>query len=119
MEKNYINNDTFLAKWLNNELLEAELSDFKASEDYPLFEKIAKSSQKFKIDSEFDQQKTFEAIQQKINQQQKPSKVVSLFPKCIYGIAAAVAVLLGITFFMNSSEKVSTAFGEQLAYTLP
>ena len=37
--------DTFLARWLNNDLSEVELDDFKNHPDFLLYNKIATKSQ--------------------------------------------------------------------------
>lgn len=117
MKQNYTNDDTFLAKWLNDELTSEELTDFKNSEDYLLFQKIADKSTTYKI-PEFNQDRVFENIKNKIGNSTKP-KVRKLIPTWVYTTAAAVLLLLGLTFWMNQNTIYSSLKGQQLAYVLP
>lgn len=117
MKQKYNIDDTFLARWLNNELTEEELSDFKKSEEYPLYQKIAEKSNLFKV-PEFKQEQSFLTIKEKLAKQQKP-KVSKLVPKWLYGVAAAVLLVFGLSYFMNNDTEIICSYGEQLAYTLP
>lgn len=114
MKQIYTKDDTFLARWLNKELTDAELSDFKKSEDYALFQEIANNSTHFKIPT-FNQEKVFANIKAEIS---KP-KTRKLIPTWAYATAAAVLLLLGLTFFLNQTTNFSSFKGQQLAYILP
>lgn len=116
MKKNYHIDDTFLARWLKNELTEEELSDFKNSEDYALYQKIATKSKEFKVPS-FDEEKTFEQIQYKLSHQK--TKVKNLIPNWVYATAIAAVLLLGFFLFKNNKTVVEVNIGEQIAYILP
>ncbi|MBX9807813.1 MAG: iron dicitrate transport regulator FecR, partial [Flavobacteriaceae bacterium] len=56
MEKNYI-----LTKWLNDELTETELAEFKATPDFEKYEKIKNYSAQLKV-SDFDEAKVLKNI---------------------------------------------------------
>ncbi|MDO3694022.1 FecR family protein [Wenyingzhuangia sp. chi5] len=108
--------DTFLARWLNNELTEKELSDFKNSEDYVAYKKIAQKSTLFRVPA-FDETRTFEAIQHKIYHQNK--KVKKLVPNWVYVMAAAAVLVFGFFLFKEDQTTITCGVGEQLAYVLP
>ncbi len=114
MDKNYP--DTFLARWLNNELTEDEKSSFEASEDFLLYKKIAEKSSEL-IPPKFNKDKIYKEILAKTNLQ-KEKKVVPLF-RAWYAVAASIALLLGFFYFVNLSKKITTDFGEQLTIILP
>ena len=60
MNKNY--DDTFLARWLNNELTSKELEEFEASSDFLIYKKIAEKSSELKPPS-FNKEEAFKNIQ--------------------------------------------------------
>lgn len=114
MKDIYNTDDTFLARWLNDELSDVELTEFKKSEAYKDFEKIAKNSQRFEVPN-FNKEKVFKNIEEKINQ----PKVVKLMPKWVYAVAASILLFIGSTFFINNSISYKTEIGKSLAVTLP
>ena len=116
MKQNYHIDDTFLARWLNKDLTEEELSDFKKSEEYPLYKKIAEKSTLFKV-PEFNQEQSFIAIKDRLAHQK--TKVRKLVPNWVYSVAAAVLLMFGLSYFMNNDTKIICNYGEQLAYSLP
>lgn len=109
--------ETFLARWMNNELNSSELEEFKKHPDFPLYEKIATRSEKL-VAPPYDKKKLFSKVQEKINRSKK-TKVRSLYTRMAVFVAASVAVLLGIFYFINTPTTFTTDFGEQLAINLP
>ena len=115
MEQNYTDK-TFLARWLNNELTDEELSSFVKSEHYIEYKKITDGMSFFEPPS-FNQEKVLEKIQQQIHSR---TKVKQLIPKWAYTTAAAIALLFSVIYFTSDSKEVyTTSFGEQLAVVLP
>lgn len=111
--------ENYLAKWLNNELTEAELSEFKKSETYATFQRIAETSKNLKA-PEFDMEGTFMAVKNK--HILKEPKVVQLHPfKKFLRVAAAVVILItGSYFYLNSlDETVVTQYAENKEVVLP
>ena len=115
MNKNY--SETFLARWLNNELSEEEKQQFEASEQFFLYDKIAKKSSEF-LAPEFKKEEVFNKIQNSLTKEKK-SKVKPLFNPWVYSVAASIVVFFGIFYFLNLSEKHVTGIGEQLVVKLP
>ncbi len=114
MEENYTTDD-FLAKWASGELSEAEKEAFKKTDDYIYYQAILEGTDILEV-PEYDKEKLFEKVQK--SKLDEP-KVVTLFPKWIYGVAASVAILMGFFLFMNKDIVYETSYGETLAVTLP
>lgn len=81
--------DTFLARWLNNELSPKEKADFEASEDYKTYEKIIAGSSLFESPQNYDANQMLETI---LASKQKPA--VKSNRNWIYRIAATIALLI-------------------------
>lgn len=114
MEVNDINNN-FLAKWLDNDLSDAELSNIVGEKDFEAYKKIKESLNLFESPS-FDSQKVFKKIQEKTS---KPKvKLISLVPNWVYSAAASITLLLAAYLFFFSNTNLSTGYGEQTAYNL-
>lgn len=111
--------DNYLAKWLNDELTEAELAEFKKSEAFETYQKIKESSSQLES-PEFDMDKAWETIDE--HKTEKEAKVFILSPfKKFLRVAAIIAVLLTGSFFYLStlSESFSTDFAENKTISLP
>jgi len=111
--------ENYLAKWLNNELTEAELSEFKKSDKYASYQKIIEASKSLET-PEFDVEKALTDIKNK--QHNKEVKVVKLNPiKKLIQVAAAIAVIVGVAYFYINSlnEIVTTQYAERTEITLP
>ena len=114
MEENY-NTDDFLAKWAGGELSEVEKEAFRKTEDYKYYQAILEGTDILEV-PKYDKEKLFEKVQKtKLDE----PKVVPLFPKWIYGLAASVAILIGVFFFLNNSIDYETGHGETLVVALP
>ena len=112
--------ENYLGKWLNNELSESELEEFKKSEDYTTYQRIAETSKELRA-PQFDNKKAWERLQES-KSNQEATKVISLSPfKAFLRVAAVVAVLLaGAYFYINTLEEtISTSLAENTEITLP
>ena len=111
--------ENYLAKWLNNELSEAELAEFKQSDEYATYQRILETSNTLEAPS-FDYTKSWENLEAQRNTQQP--KVIALSPfKTFLRVAAVVAVLLTGSYFYLSTldESFSTAYAENKEVILP
>lgn len=112
MEENY-----FLAKWLNDELSPEELAEFKAHPDYEIFENIRKYSQNLTL-KDFDEEKILQKILESKNQAKKNTNSINWF----YKIAAVLLLFVGITYFtINeiSTKKYITDNASAKTFFLP
>ncbi|TDS16602.1 FecR family protein [Maribacter caenipelagi] len=111
--------DNYLAKWLNDELTDAELAEFKKSEAYETYQKIKATASQLES-PEFDMDKAWESIDQ--TKTVKETKVFILSPfKRFLRVAAVVALLIAGSFFYLSTlnESFSTEYAENKFITLP
>jgi ferric-dicitrate binding protein FerR (iron transport regulator) len=107
--------DTFLSRWLNNDLTSEELVSFQQTPTYKEYNKIAKAMDKFEAPT-FQKETVFQSVKNKTAK----TKVKKLVPSWMYAAAASVALLFSVVYFLtNSNETFSTSFGEQLAVVLP
>lgn len=112
MEENYL-----LAKWLNNDLSATELAEFEASPEYATYQKIKTHSAHLEVGA-FDG----DQLLNKVLKQQKPApKVVALFPKWLFRIAALFVLSLGIAYTMYHfvSQTTTAGYGETATLELP
>lgn len=112
MEKNYI-----LTKWLNDELTEAELAEFKTDPDFEKYEKIKNYSAQLKV-ADFEEAKVLENI---LAHKKTTPKVIPLYKNWIFRVAAILVLALGITFTLrNFSEETQFASnGARTTFSLP
>ncbi len=106
--------DYKLAKWLNNELTENELAEFKKDSDYEIYNKIKENSSLLKA-PHFDENKMLVEILKA-----KKSKVISMH-QWIVRIAAVLVISFGL-FFGYQSFSVSQEWaenGKKVTFSLP
>lgn len=111
--------ENYLAKWLNNELSEAELEEFRKSEAFSTYERIARTSARLQA-PEFDSEKALNELRAK--RASGSSKVIRMrTPGYWLKIAAAVIVLIAVPYFyINSlSEKIQTDYAQRTEVQLP
>lgn len=107
--------DIFLSRWLNNQLSEEELKQFKTSEDYSLYVKIIQGTEKLQAPI-YDLNASFEQLKNAKSLHETPSKKWRR-----YSIAASIILLIGcLSYFSFFNETTYTSgYGEQLAFNLP
>lgn len=111
--------ENYLAKWLNGELSEEELTEFKKTESYASYQKLKEVSGTLKT-PEFDVDQAWNTFKNKGSEE--TPKVITLNPfKQFLRVAAVVAVLLsGSYFYLNSlNESFSTQLAERSEVLLP
>lgn len=111
--------ENYLAKWLNNELSEQELAEFKKSAEYTSYQKIVASSQKLQGPG-FDVEKALSTFKESNLSQE--TKVVPLNTfKQFLRVAAVIAVLMaGAYFYLNAQDETFSAeLAERTEVLLP
>ena len=111
--------ENYLAKWLNNELTEEELTEFKKSAEYASYQRIIEASKGMEAPN-FDVDQAWTSF--KGTTLEEETKVVPLHPfKSFLRVAAVIAVLLGgAYFYLNTlDEQYTTAFAQQTEIVLP
>ncbi|WP_299161544.1 FecR family protein [uncultured Tenacibaculum sp.] len=118
MKQEYTN-ETFLARWVANELTQEELAKFQSSEDYHHFKAINDASQQLKA-PDFNKSAVFNKIMGETLEKKKSNKVVKLIPTWLYGAVASIALIVSFFYFNNDkTTSFSTSYGEQITITLP
>jgi ferric-dicitrate binding protein FerR (iron transport regulator) len=115
MEEKY--DDTFLARWLANDLTEEEKRRFEASAEYQDYLQIIESVDLMEAPS-FDKKSVLSSIQEK--QQSETSKVRTLRTSWLYSAAAVVLLFIGFSYFYFTADTTfETGYGEQITVNLP
>lgn len=109
--------DYLLAKWLNKNITNEELTELKSSSEYATYIKIAEATSKLKIPS-FNIDANFKAISSEIKLK---DKVIRLKPMATFlKIAAIIAVLFTVYLFINSLDTtIETKIAEKQYFLLP
>lgn len=122
MSQAKFNDDIFLAKWLNGELSEAELLEFKQSDDYELFKKIADKSQELNVPY-WDKDKVLKEVlesEKQIRHLTRTSPVRRyLWPAAI---AASLLLVLSYIFLIRPNAQLvsyQTLAAQKLEIELP
>lgn len=106
-----------LAKWLNNDLSEDELAEFKASPDFEKYQKIKNYTNHLEV-GDLDENAMLSNI---LSQKKVAPKVIPLHKKWMFRAAAIFVLALGITFalkfFVPQTETAN--FGEKTTFSLP
>ena len=112
MEDNYK-----LTKWLNDELSEAELTEFQSGADYHLYKKIKDYSSDLTT-SEFDEQ---HALTQVLAVEKSSSKTIRFNSNFFMRVAASLIIGLGMYFAATSLSATALVAedGSQTAFVLP
>lgn len=106
-----------LAKWLNNEMTEKEMSEFKANPDYAIYEKIKDTTAHLKTPP-FDETQLLANI---IASKKEEKPVITFTPNWLYKIAAILLITLGLTYFLTSNpiQKQFAENGKKTTFYLP
>ncbi|WP_438710561.1 FecR family protein [Aquimarina muelleri] len=107
--------NTYLAKWLNNDLNAEELKELKKLPEYGDYKKIVESLEYFKPPS-FDTQESLTTTLNKVNASKK-TKVINL-KSIMISVSAAASILLIIGLFFNQVTYYASS-GQQLSIVLP
>lgn len=120
-----LNNENYLAKWLQGELSEEEIQRLKTDEDLSGYESIVNEIDNWKV-KDLDVAGSFKNLKVKLDESQNETKVIKINTrrKFIVAIAATVTLLVAsyVVFINFSSPKIRTyasAPGEQKDIELP
>ena len=101
-----------LTKWLNDELTNEQLKDFKQNPDYSIYKSIKEYSSDLKT-KDFNEDALLHTI---ISKNSKTQKVIALSHKWFFRIAALVLISLSVVVFYQQSDK-TIEFAEKGAKT--
>jgi len=116
-ESKNIDKDTLLAKWLANEISDIDFKKLVSEKDFIAFQKIKKGIEAFEV-IEKPLENSFKEIEAKI-QDKNTSKVIHLYKKWAFSIAASLLLLIGLNYFFKSNTiQYKTRIGEQRTIAL-
>ncbi len=110
--------DTFLARWLNNELSEEEKREFEASAEYSEYQKIIAGTKHIEKE-EFDMDSILSNVKESKKFTLRPASPMKTWKAWGYGIAASLALLVGFFFLYDPGTVVKAGIGEQQVASLP
>jgi transmembrane sensor len=112
-----INDDTFLARWLAQELSEEELAEFQQSTEYPAYLAIVNEMKSWK-NQDLDLEQALQTTLERLPQAARPRPIVR---RMIVMAAAAVFLLLVLSwqFILAVPKTEQTSIGESSALILP
>ncbi len=115
------NDDTFLARWLNNDLTPKEKADFEASEDFKTYKKIIAGISLFESPENYNTDEMLEAIKSSKEDPESLNHSNYARRNWIYGLAATVALLIigYFTIDLLSSVSYTAQNGEKSTIELP
>lgn len=106
-----------LAKWLDNDLSEDELAEFKSNPDFEKYQKIKNYTEHLEVD-DLDENAMLSNI---LKQKKAAPKVIFINKKWMFRVAAIFVLALGITislkFFVSQTQTAN--FGEKTTFSLP
>ncbi|MCF2876348.1 MULTISPECIES: FecR family protein [unclassified Tenacibaculum] len=118
MEQGY-KDETFLARWIANELTPEELKQFQSSEDYHHFKAINDASQQLKVPP-YNKTAAFNTLKGETLEKKNTNKVRKLTPAWLYGAVASIALIISFFYFnANNTTSITTNYGEQITISLP
>lgn len=107
-----LDNDTLLAKWIANEITDSEFKNLVSKEDYIAYQKIKKGVDAYSV-IEKPLEQSFQDLKAKIELNYS-NKVINLYKKWAFSIAASLLLLIGINYFFKvNTLKYQTNFAEQ------
>ena len=112
MEDNY-----FLAKWLNDEMTETELAEFIPAADFDQFKKIKNYTNYLKV-ADFDEAKVLEKV---LNHKKANPQFIPMFGTGILKYAAILVIVLS-AFFLTQNLVSDTQYaenGKKTTFSLP
>ncbi|PIE99973.1 MAG: histidine kinase [Maribacter sp.] len=111
--------ENYLAKWLNNELSEEELTAFEKSDEYASYKRIIATSSMMEA-PDFDIDNALEAVKNRRTLHEP--KVVRLkpFKRFLRVAAAAIIIMVSSYFYLNTlDENFTTQYAQNEEVTLP
>ena len=111
--------ENYLAKWLNDELSEEELAAFRETPEFESYQRIVQTASQLR-GPDFDVEQGLSKVRG-AGQKQKGRVVRLTSYGSLWKVAAAIVVLLGITYFYVNSldEAVYTEYAQHTEVVLP
>lgn len=114
------NDETFLARWLNDELTGEELANFKNHPDFPIYQQLKISSATLSV-QDIDTEVLLDKIKSNNRFRRRSiAKKSNLFRRIFIPAAAILLLIIGYFSLMQQPDLIlKTQTGEQLRHELP
>jgi len=112
--------EELLKKWLSDDLTDAELKEFKQSDDFDINNQIIEDAQLFKA-SHFSKAKSYDEFKMNLDRSiDTPVRKLPVF-NILYRVAAIFVIALGVyfTFFSNNLTTIETLASKKTTFQLP
>lgn len=116
--KNWEEDDTFLARWMADEVSAEEKEAFETTEEGQYFVSLKKASQGLKAPS-YDLEGEWKKLQVTTVQAEKENKQVWFNPTVRWSVAASLILLIGAFFLLAGSQSIRAEFGQHQLAKLP
>ncbi|HEY9169156.1 MAG TPA: FecR family protein [Lutibacter sp.] len=110
-----------ISKWLNDEMTDEELAAFHKTDDYQLYKNIVEEAENINLTS-VNETVALQDFKARIaNRKKKKAKVISFNRNLAFKMAASIALLVGITYFLFNfnQETIKADFAENKSFVLP
>lgn len=110
-----------ISKWLNDEMTDEELAAFHKTDDYQLYKNIVEEAENINLTS-VNETVALQDFKARIaNRKKKKVKVISFNRNLAFKMAASIALLVGITYFLFNfnQETIKADFAENKSFVLP
>lgn len=108
-KRTYKTDETFLAKWIADEISDKQLKEVVSDDDFIVYQKIKQGMEAFEkpsldVDDSYKQNVL-------LRKDKKEAKVKQLIPNWLYSAAALLIIAFGVFQFFNAELKSSTDYG--------
>ncbi|PKP29375.1 MAG: hypothetical protein CVU01_00195 [Bacteroidetes bacterium HGW-Bacteroidetes-18] len=110
-----------ISKWLNDEMSDEESAAFRKTDDYKLYKNIVEEAKNINLTS-VNETVALQDFKARIaNRTKKKAKVISFNRRLAFKIAASIALLIGISYFLLNfnQETLKSNYAENKSFVLP
>ncbi|MDW3190987.1 MAG: FecR domain-containing protein [Cytophagales bacterium] len=115
--KDWTQDETFLARWMADEVTPEEKATFEATEDGRYFVSLKKASEGLKAPT-YDVEAEWSKLKSR-NAEGKQAKQIWLSPTLRWSVAASVVILIGAFFLLAGTKTIRAPYGQHQLATLP
>lgn len=111
--------NTLLNKFIEETITSDELIRLKSLKEFTFYEKVLEYSSDFTVPQIKEEESYINFVDKTIDKQKEKPVIKFHYKGIIGGIAASIAILLGLFYIINPMQSFRTGVGEQLAVFLP
>ncbi len=116
--ENWKEDDTFLARWIADEVSPAEKEAFEATEEGQYFVSMKKASENLKAPS-YDLEGEWSKLKTTNTQENNETKQIWFNPTIRWSVAASLILLVGAFFLLAGNQTIRAEYGQHQLAKLP